>query len=87
MVHEMRSTKSNISLAIKKETGLDVVLHKEDGYFYFYSDIKKTDLMLSSLYTTSVYVNTLGVFSIERWVEEFKKLLEEDSCFSGIDQR
>ena len=74
----MRLTLNNISKAIKEKTGVDAQIVRGEGYFYFVSDTdEKVDTILNGAYTASVYVNTLGVFSIERWVEEFESIWNE----------
>ena len=74
----MRVTKNNICSAIKKETGLSVSIHTTNGYFFFYSDDYVTDLMLSSLESTSVYFNILSHQSVSDWVRCFKDMINKE---------
>lgn len=73
----MRVTKNNISRAILDETGFNVKISTGIGYFWFYSDDEKTDLLLSGLESTSVYSNLLSHMSVERWVETFYDIINE----------
>ena len=70
----MRVTANNIAKAVKAETGIDVELVTGDGYYWFASvgGINVLDYAP----TTSVYVTRMSDFSVERWVEEFKGLIE-----------
>jgi len=72
-----RITKNTICKAIKEETGWSVKLHKANGYFYFYSDDYDTDMKLNLLESTSIYHIHLSHQSVERWVNDFKDMIEE----------
>jgi len=74
-----RVTRKAISKAIKEKHGLDVeIIRDPSGYHYFFSDDEETGLMLARWYATSVYVNRLTDLSVERWVEEFTDMMEEN---------
>ncbi len=72
----MRVTKNAICKAILEKTGLAVSIFTGNGYFYFYSEDKGTDLMLSSLESTSVYSNLLSHQSVDRWVRDFETIIQ-----------
>lgn len=76
----MRVTRNNICKAIKEETGYDVGLERGDGYFYFFydgEDEATIKLLYGQMQSTSVWTYHLTNFSVERWVEEFKALMED----------
>jgi hypothetical protein len=75
----MRVTKNNISKAIKEKTGYDIGISSAYGYFYFYSDDKETDLMLKGWETTSIYSNFLTHQSVEGWVRDFERLMQDNN--------
>lgn len=49
-------------------------LAKGEGYFYIYSDDKKTGLYLASLYTTSILVYNLNDLTLKQWIEAINEL-------------
>ena len=51
-----------------------VKIAKGDGYFYIYSDDKKTGLYLASLYTTSICVNNINHLTLPQWIEAINEL-------------
>ena len=64
----MLTTKKIVS-AINEKFGVDVLMFKGDGYYYFEGnclDVSKT---------TSVCVNTLNSLTLEGWIFEFSQLL------------
>ncbi len=76
----MRITRKRIESAILKETGLSVKIKKEWNYFWFYSDIKSVQNILSLSQETSVCVFNLCDLSIDQWVSDFTKIYQD-----GID--
>jgi len=55
-----------------------VSIHTANGYFFFYSNDYDTDLMLSSLESTSVYSNILSHQSVNDWVKCFKDMINKE---------
>jgi hypothetical protein len=76
--HHMKATKKNVAAAIFEKHGHKVELVKGNGYFYFSSD--EADYRLAPItyaHGTSVYVNGLWCFDVERWVSEYETLIED----------
>ena len=77
----MRVTRNRIYKAIKEKHGLDVKLFQGGGVFHFYSDDEKTGLMLSGLYSTTVYMYRLSDQSVDNWVKDFDIILKEENRY------
>lgn len=76
----MRVTKKNINIAIKEATGHDVEIVHGNGYWYFVydgEDEATIKLIYGQMKSTSVFVYHLSAFSVNRWVEEFKALMND----------
>lgn len=75
----MRTTRKNISAAIKAATGFDIGVAGSQaiGCYHFFSDDPATGLMLANFESTSVYVYNLSDYSVDRWSEEFCDMLEK----------
>ena len=78
----MRLTKNLIEKEIKTKTSLDVRLQKEWNYFWFYSEDKEVDKVLSMAQSQSVTVFKLSDLSLDGWVAEFIRIYKD-----GIDKK
>ena len=74
----MKATRKNVAAAILAKHGHKVELVKGNGYFYFASD--EADYRLAPItyaHGTSVYVNGLWCFDVDRWVSEYEELIKD----------
>lgn len=77
-----RTTLKKVNEAIEKAFP-NVFLVKGEGYFYIASDDEATGLKIAGLFQTSVYVCNLSAYTPEQWVNEVRRLFEEDTA-SGV---
>ncbi len=71
-----KSTRKNISRAIRKKTGYTVDLFKAEDYFFFYSEDLNTSIKINLSNSNQVLVVRLNQLSVEEWVEEFERVLK-----------
>lgn len=71
----MRLTMNNISAAIKRKTGIECMMLKGNGYFYFVNPSKKPNL-LDYAQETSVYTNGLWTMSLLGWLDAFENIIK-----------
>ena len=72
----MRLTLNSISKEIKKQTGIDNLMLKGKGYFYFVNPSATLNL-LDYADTSSVHVGVLSqIPTMEDWVQTFKGLIK-----------
>ncbi len=72
-----RSLKQINSKVHKKYPTVNLVKANGEGYFYLYSDDYLTGIFLASLETTSIYINTLKEYPLERWVEDIFEIVKD----------
>lgn len=74
----MRVTRNNIANAIFDKTGHKIELVKGNGYNYFVSaeDDHRT-APITYAYDASVMVNSIGLFSVDRWVSDYEYLIRD----------
>ena len=75
----MRITRHKIEQAVADRFGLDVVLIRGNGYYYFASDDDASAEVVYRLPTTSVYTMTLngGCTTLDWWLGYFEDFLIE----------
>ena len=77
----MRITRRKIEQAIADRFGLDVVLTKATGYWYFAADDDDSAAVIYRLPSTCIYMSTLagctGKVTIDWWLEMFENLLAD----------
>ena len=67
-------TLKQVNKVIQKEVG-NVILCKNEGYFFVSSDDDEIGLKLASLETTSIYVCYLNQQSVEEWVKDVRQIM------------
>lgn len=73
---ESREIKNPKFRRLMKQAGLDdIMLMQDNGYLYITSD---TNDEIFTLPETSIYVNSFRDMTPEEWVEEIKRLLDQN---------
>lgn len=75
MVHEIKSR--SLYRALHNEGIDNVILCKDNGYFFIASDDSEMAVRIASLPETSIYRNSFNDDTIEGWVWEIKRLLNQ----------
>ena len=75
----MRITRRKIEQAIADRFGLDVVMIRGNGYYYFATDDDESAEVIYRLYTTSVYTMQIngGRVTLDWWLGYFEGFLIE----------
>ncbi len=74
----MKATRKNVAEAIFKKHGHRVELVKSDGCFYFTSaEEDYRDAPITFAYGSTIYVNSLWTFDVDRWISEYEDLIED----------
>jgi hypothetical protein len=69
-------TRKAIQKHIFEKTGIDVVLCKDNGCFYFTSDDDNVLNELVLRYTTLIYVDKINDLTLDEWLKEFIEIWE-----------
>lgn len=71
----MREIKNKqLTNQLRSEGLEDIILCKDNGYFFIASNNEKTSMEICSLQSNSIYVNSFNQLTIDQWVEEIKLL-------------